>query len=173
VGDPTTLDLISASLASGVLVLGGALILGVLPKALPYPKPLSRRGQWLVGMTFAIYCVGAIGDAWYDNVSIAASEYPGLAAAFANASEADRRKMCVVAQAGSHRREILSLSLAQRDGFLKAGGYCAFLATQECKPVPPGIEAQGMVINAFPSGEVGPSCGDFIRTGLRGPAPRR
>jgi len=101
---------------------------------------------------------------WYHNVGISQWEYPDLAEAFARADVPERRAMCLAAQGMRSRREILSLSLAERDRFLQAGGYCTSLpSSRGCKSVPHGHEAIGMVIDEFPSGEYGPSCGDLLR----------
>lgn len=156
-GEPSLGDLLATAAIFALWVGPAALLLAGLFCIRWFRN--SRAIPIVATIAYSIYAVGMGAIAWYHNVGISQWDYPDLAAAFAQASPRERGAMCRVARSARSRREIFSLSLARRDEFLAAGGYCTPLGSQSpCKRVPKGSEAIGMVIESFPSGEHGPSC---------------
>lgn len=97
--------------------------------------------------------IAAFAVAAYDNVSVESDQYPALADAYFKATPGERVAMDGVIRAAAPRRELFSFSLAQRDRYLEAGGFCTWRSFGDCKPLPPGTQPIGLAINNFPYGD--------------------
>jgi hypothetical protein len=85
------------------------------------------------------------------HMSAESAEYPPMVDAFYGATPRQQMAMRqVILEAGS-RREVFSMSRAQRDRFLKAGNFCTPEGYAGCRPLPRGSMDQGGAIEVFPS----------------------
>lgn len=85
--------------------------------------------------------------------NIESAEYPALLAACQAATVAQREKMIAVVASAASKTDIFNFTKDERDDFLKAGGYClGGKADSTCKPLPRGVEAEGIAIDIFGGG---------------------
>jgi hypothetical protein len=137
-------------------VVGGGMSLALgLALALPIVLvPALRRSGAFIASTFTAWLAVSVmffAIAANDNMGAETAEYPGLVDAFELATPSQQREMRKVIAEAWRRREVFSMSRAQRDRYLLAGGYCLAGAANGCRPVPAGSAAQGEAIETMPN----------------------
>lgn len=86
-----------------------------------------------------------------NHMSARSEEYPPMVDAFELAAPHEKHAMRQVIVEASPRREVFSMTRAQRDRFLVAGNYCTSGGYAGCKPLPRGTLSQGEAVEVFPS----------------------
>jgi hypothetical protein len=116
--------------------------------------PQFRRA-WICVLAFGVSLVAsapilslAIAD---DHMSARTEEYPPMVDAFELANPEQQAAMRKVILEAWPRREVFSMTRAQRDRFLALGNYCTAEGFAGCRSLPKGTLSQGEAIEVFPS----------------------
>lgn len=111
-----------------------------------YARKRSFRFNATTSAVVLIACAAAIYWVYHHNAGSPTGEYPALLDAYELASPQAQVAMAEVLRQARSRREIFSMSLAQRDRLLEAGGYCLRSKQSYCKSVPRGTVAEGEAV---------------------------
>jgi hypothetical protein len=118
-------------------------------------RGISEQRSWKLNAAITTFVVLASALATYwvyrNNAGSPSAEYPALVDAYELADPQSQVAMAAVLMKARSRREIFSMSLAQRDRFLDAGGYCLHASQSACKKLPRGTLIEGDAVEALGS----------------------
>jgi hypothetical protein len=135
------LDLLATVVISVPICLLLVLVGGLVVRRASRYRSLSLNAT--VALVVLIGCVVTVSWAYRHNAGAPTAEYPALLDAFELAESKAKAAMSEVLIEARRRREIFNMSLAQRDRFLEAGGYCIEAGRSGCKIMPRGTVAEG------------------------------